>query len=73
MNYICRGVILLIKKLTLTSVGADLSSTPPIHRPKCASPRIILFSFVILSLLVCHPERSEGSHALGRDASLHSA
>ncbi len=28
---------------------------------------------VILSEAVCHPERSEGSHSLGRDASVHSA
>jgi hypothetical protein len=41
--------MMALNKITRPSVGADLSRPPPIHRPKCASPRIILSSFVILS------------------------
>jgi hypothetical protein len=45
---------------SMTSIGADLSRPPPIHRP---------FTLVSINVIfpICHPERSEGSQALGNE------
>src|SRR6266699_1071853 len=79
-----------MNKIIQSSVGADLSCSPPIHRPQYAStyvssqchpPLGVILSeakdlaaaphlpLVPLSVLshspTCHPERSEGSTAMG--------
>src|SRR6266487_3270481 len=59
--------------LTWTSVGADLSRTPPIYRPKYASTYVSYFQMCHPGYpSMCHPERSEGSHLPDRDPSLRS-
>jgi len=44
------SLFIAINKITAISVGADLSRTPPIHRPSVAFLLSILFLFHIINL-----------------------